>query len=295
MTRPPGLTVAIGRRLSWLVLLAAGSLPSQARSEEFVGLTEPVHDVDLAFPVDGVTADILVKEGQRVKKGAALLRLDARIQQLEVERRGLMAADRGRLDAAIKSRVIVGAMLDSSRRLFKENQSVSEDEVRKLELECCRLDGEIAAMDKDLQREKVELHMAQTEFERRTLASPVDGVVTEIKLETGEWAAAGRTVAHVADTSHCHLEVSLDEARARSLKAGDRIPVEVNAGAAKVLREGKLDFVSPVADPASGLVRIKISFDNQDGRIYPGMSARITLEDAGENHRRESGAEARGP
>ncbi len=51
--------------------------------------------------------------------------------------------------------------------------------------------------------------------------------------------------------------------------------IEVEGG---VIVTGKISFISPVVDPASGLAKIKALFENADGKIRPGLAAKLSAE-----------------
>ncbi|HEY0548518.1 MAG TPA: hypothetical protein VGF13_02890, partial [Verrucomicrobiae bacterium] len=56
----------------------------------------------------------------------------------------------------------------------------------------------------------------------------------------------------------------------------------IETGAAPVTLNGRITFLSPVADPASGLVKVKAFFENAGGRIRPGLAGGMTVEETAE-------------
>ncbi len=267
--RPAWLALSVG-----LVLQAAAV---GAAERLFVGVTEPVHDLDLSLPVDGIVEQVAVTEGEWVDKGNPLLALDSRIETLEVERRRLIVEDTSQLDSVRARKSTVASFLNTSRRLFNNSGAVSAEEVKRLELDF----QEVTARERELiaqeAREKVEHEMARQRKAQRTLVAPISGVVTELNTDVGQRAGVGETVVRLVDPRYCHLTVNVEEKFARTLMMGADLRFEVQAGEKWVERNGRLLSVSPVADPASRLVRIRIGFDNRDGRIWPGVSGRIRL------------------
>ena len=59
------------------------------------------------------------------------------------------------------------------------------------------------------------------------------------------------------------------------LKLNQEVTIEVDTGEAQVKLPGKIIFLSPVVDPASGLLKVKVLFHNAEGRIRPGLSGRM--------------------
>lgn len=54
--------------------------------------------------------------------------------------------------------------------------------------------------------------------------------------------------------------------------------LEIETGLAPVAAAGKITYLSPVVDPASGLLKVKVLFDNPDNQIRPGVAGRILLD-----------------
>ena len=54
--------------------------------------------------------------------------------------------------------------------------------------------------------------------------------------------------------------------------------VEIEDGEGKIRIDGSVVFISPVVDSSSGLQKIKVLFENPDGKIRPGLSGRILTE-----------------
>ena len=54
--------------------------------------------------------------------------------------------------------------------------------------------------------------------------------------------------------------------------------IELDTGAAPLMIQGRITVLSPVVDPASGLRRIKLVFDNPDGRVVPGIAGLLLIE-----------------
>jgi multidrug efflux pump subunit AcrA (membrane-fusion protein) len=194
-----------------------------------------------------------------------------------MERRQLVMEDRSQLDSIRSRKATVRSILESTRKLFQKSGAVSEEEVKKLELEY----EETSARERELTaqeaREKVEYEMAREKKRQRILTAPISGVVTELRTDVGQRAGPGEPVARMVDPKHCRLLLNLDEASARQLKSGGEIKIEVQAGEGWIEKSGRLVSVSPVADPASRLVRVRIEFDNLDARIWPGVAGRIRL------------------
>lgn len=66
-------------------------------------------------------------------------------------------------------------------------------------------------------------------------------------------------------------------AAARRRKQGEMVKIKIRRGKNFVFKTGRMAFVSPVADPASGLLEMKVEFDNKDGKVRPGVQGYLLL------------------
>lgn len=260
-----------------LALLLAGPAAAETVAS-FRGITEPVRDLSLGVPVDGIVRDVPVKEGDAVKAGAPLLRLDARLEDLEVKRRQILRDDGARLEATRQRRDILEGLLNSARSLYKGSGSISETELRRTELEYLEAAAAVRSLEADRARAGIEYDIAKSDFDRRTVTSPINGVVVSVMVDTGERVRRDDAVVRVVDQSTCIFTVNVEEPFARAIKLGDKRRVEVMSGEQVIPVEARVTFVSPVADPASGLVRMKLEFANPDDRVRPGLPGRIALQ-----------------
>jgi len=244
----------------------------------YEGIVIPIHEVELALSIDGSVAGIFVKEGDYVRESSKLLKLDDALQILEVERRKEIYEDNAEIQSNKENLVIIKSLLDSARDLYEKTASVSLDEVKALEMQYHSLRGKVNLAEARKKQEHIEYEISRGVLARYVLESPIDGMVTAIVREVGEWAKAGETVATVVDTSLCYVNFNIDEKHARTLKNKDIVAIGVNEGEGMRVKKGTVVFVSPVADKASGLVKVKVEFENKKGKIIPGGLARMQFE-----------------
>jgi RND family efflux transporter MFP subunit len=240
------------------VLLAAlalfVSLPLIAGSAEnttwVTGITEAVDDATLSSSVIGIVRARPFAEGARVNKGDVILALDNRLEELEVVRKQLIR------DHAKSELARTKALSD------KSDVSITKEELDKK-----RAEYEVAAADYDF---------AQEQLDRRKIIAPFSGIISEYHLKVGEGCQALQPLVRVVDPRRCHLVIYVDAQIGIHLKQGDEAQLEIESGRTMAPFRGQIDFVSPVADPASGLMKAKIVFEN-DGKIRPGVAGRMLL------------------
>jgi RND family efflux transporter MFP subunit len=234
--------------------------------------------MDLSVPVDGVIAKIQVKEGQKVKKGDELLRLDDRLYTREANRRDLILKDSTRLNTSQHNKEILKKLLENTNKLYVTRGAVSEEEVKKLTMQYNSLVGEINTLSAEKKREQVEYDIANEQIEQRVLRTPINGVIADIVPDVGEWAEPSKMLIRVVDTSKGLLEINInvDLLHKQQLHTNSKVDIEFLGGSV-IKKQGIVVFISPVVDTSSSLVRINIEYDNQDGDVLLGTSAKLLL------------------
>ena len=239
----------------WLVGTAVllHSLRSLGADANWVtGITEPIKDVTLAFPIVGVVGARPLEEGAIVRKDQVIIELDKQLEELDLERKRL-------------ARELAASELERLKSLAQRNAiSVSKEEIEKK-----RSEFEIAKVDHEL---------AAAVLKRRQLISPIDGQVAQFYKDVGEKCEDQQPVVRIVDTRRCHLVANLEPRLAQSLRLNQKVRVEVLVGDSPVTVEGTLIYLSPVADAASGLLRIKAVFENPEGKSRPGIAGRIRID-----------------
>jgi RND family efflux transporter MFP subunit len=264
----------------FLVLFLCGAAPCLAKEPLSVsGVTEPIRDITLSATVVGTISAIFVKEGMTVQAGAAILELDKKLEDLEVQRRRLIWESKAELEAAAARVTTLKSLLESTRGLFNSTGSVSKEELEKLELEYNIAVAEQKRLDSAEERERIEYEMARETLRKRSLISPIQGTVVKLFLDEGETCQEKQPLAQVVDTSRGILVCNVEEAIGRTLKRGQAVDLKIKTGNDTVARKGMVVFVSPVVDPASGLLEVKAEFDNQDGSVRPGVAGSLFLRD----------------
>ena len=279
---PSFLNVVLRRcTRSWLWLAMALSLPLHAQTRSFSGLIYPLHDITLSAGVAGLVMKRPVVPGQSVTEGQLLVQLDDRLQTIESQRRLIILQDNSELNATRDRFQIIDTLLAISRAAFKATKSVSEDalaaEEEALEAEQLATQGRLDQLIAQKKREELEHSFAEGERLQRQINAPISGVVTKIMPEIGEWAKAGDPVLHLVDTKVGVLRLAIPHGAANALKLGQTHLIRLEPGSAVATVEGQVRFVSPVADPASGLVQVELRFNNPGQRIKTGIKGSIEL------------------
>jgi Cu(I)/Ag(I) efflux system membrane fusion protein len=109
-----------------------------------------------------------------------------------------------------------------------------------------------------------------------TLASPVDGVVTELAVRDGAMVTPGMTIAKVAGLARVWLVAELPEASAGSARPGMTVDAAPSGNPTRTYR-GKVREILPGVNASTRTVQARLELDNRDGSLTPGMLMRVRI------------------
>ena len=207
----------------------------------------------LKSETQGTITEVLVRPGQRVRRGQALLQVDPRP-----------------LDLAVKD---AEARLDQARLQLLDN-TVPDSIVTGKALTGERLRN--AEIRSGLDAAKVALEKAKLERERATVTAPFDGVMDEVKVSAGERLATGQEIGRIVDMDHLRIEAAVLEHDLPLIKVGGQAVV-TTAAAPDHPVIGTIAAVLPMVDSATRAGRAVIR-TRGGGVLRPGMYADVTLE-----------------
>jgi RND family efflux transporter MFP subunit len=260
-----------------LATLSISLLSVSAYADVFVGLVYPKHEITLSAGVGGLLTKQLVGLGQRVQMGQPLLQLDERLQVIEKERRRVILEDESELSSTRDKTRILEVMLNDSKAVYATTASISKEELLRLETEYLSSAGRLEQLIAEKRREQLDFEFAKREQMQRRITAPVNGTITKFLLRPGEWAKPGDPVLMLVDASTVILRVAVPHGKVNALQLGFERDVELEKGSATLGATGRITFISPVADPASGLVEVEITIDNSAGAIRPGVRGTINI------------------
>lgn len=225
-------------RVIAVCLLTAGA----ACAEDYTSYTEPNRSIEISAAEAGIIQEVFVKEGQTVKAGAVLARLDMRGIQQQV--------DIAREESDSKRK-----RLDKLKELFT-NKFASQEEVEHAESDSIITD--------------LKLKLAEELVERRTLRSPIDGIVTEMRFDLSESVGGANShVATVVQVSPLRVQFNLKSSDARKHKPGDELTLffpDINTSG-----QGRLEFISPVTTAVVNTVRVTLVIPAPKPGLTAGM------------------------
>jgi membrane fusion protein, multidrug efflux system len=223
---------------------------SIARQVTVAGTIEPVRSIGVNSQLAGAVNVVLAQEGDFVRQGAVLARMDSR------EIAAQLAAAQ--------------AQLEVTRAAFERAEQLRERRV-------------ITLPEYERERTAYAAAMAQVDQLRTrlgfaTVTSPVSGVVTEKRVESGDIVGNQARLFTVADVSQLVVRVGVSELDVVELGNGDRVSISLDAFPGRELR-GRIRRIFPAGDPTTRLVPVEVVFDAESARIArSGFLARVTFD-----------------
>jgi len=259
----------ISRFVVGSIFAAAAIYVSAAAANPIEGFTEPYSKVDLAPAEPGILLSLRVHEGDRVHKGQLLGMLDCEALEISRQIARLNMESHGRLDAAVAERWLRKTRADKLEALRLKGHS-SQEEVDRAHADFEIAEANVLTAQEELAVDALEFKRTEALIERRTLRSPMDGVITRIYHEEHEFiTSASPTVLTVVQLDPLRIVFSVPLTQSSSLKVGQTVPLTIADSSGRA--EGRIEFVSPVVDAESGTVRVKVLLANPRGVYQSGV------------------------
>lgn len=246
---------------------------------EASGTVVSLNTVDIRPQVSSIVREVLVKDGQMLKKGQPLFRFDDRGDRANLDKaRAQIARDRATL--ADLDRQYKRA-LDLRAQSFIAQSAVDT------------VQSQLEAQRALLQSDEAALQSTQVSLGYNEIRSPLDGRAGAVNVFVGSLVQpSGTVLVSIAQINPIGVTFTLPETQLGALlqavnlgKSGkDKAPLEaqiVLTGSAgrgtDTPIKGKVSFVDNSVDASSGSIRVKAEFDNSAGQLWPGQYVRLRL------------------
>ena len=232
-------------------------------------------EASLGPSASGTLRSITVEEGDRVKKGQVLFRLDPLQAGLAVQQA------QAQLESARVNQRVVELELNRTKELY-ERGSVPQATFEQVQARYDLAKSSVA-------QSEAQLSLLQKTAADNVVRSPIDGVVTQKLKNVGETVTMmpPTIVVVVQDIDVLELRARLPERHLATVRQGSALKVSFSS--VKAERVVPVTRINPAVDVASRTVEIVALVDNADGALKPGMLADVTIAEA------KTGAGGSGP
>ena len=209
---------------------------------------EAYAEADVIAKVDGEIREVLVEEGDTVKKGQVLAKLDG---------------DRLRLELNESS-----ARLNKMQRDFERNKELREKGLLS--------EGDFEKIRYDLEALQAAFNLASLELDYTQIRAPIPGVVSERYIKLGNTVRIGEPMFRVTGFDPLVAYMHIPEREFRRISAGQPVAIDIDALAGEDFI-ATVTRVSPIVDPGTGTFKITIEIRDETLRIKPGMFGRMSI------------------
>ncbi len=250
------------------------------------GRLQPTNQVEVGSELSGIVEQVLVDENDLVRQGQVLARLDvSKLEDAVARSRANLAAAEAQVLQTRATVVETTATLSRYRRMFESTggELPSRSELDAAVANVKRAEANEASARATVSQARANLRSDETNLDKASLRSPIDGVVLSREVEPGQTVAASFQAPVLfklaEDLRKMELEVDVDEADVSKVAVGQQASFTVDAWPGRTY-QAVITRVSYGSQEKDGVVsyRAVLGVGNDDLSLRPGMtgSAEIT-------------------
>lgn len=239
------------------------------------GSIQPERKADLRAEVGAVVLQVLRENGEAVRKGDLLVRLDdTSLREAALSANEGLRTSRQALEQAERT---VGRLRTLQAQGMTSQQALEDAEVRRNQAQS------------DVVAAQARVSAAQQQLQRTEVRAPFDGVVSDRKASPGDTAQVGKELVKVIDPASLRFEGLVNADRAGELKVGQRVNFRVN-GQAQQDYVGRIKRIDVAANATTRQVGVIVALGEgqrpsvaglfAEGRVETGSTQGLTLPES---------------
>jgi len=219
-------------------------------------------EASVSTEVGGLVTEILLDEGEAVEKGTAVLEIDPERRELELYSRqaGVARAKAG---------------LQEQERETKRVQTLGSRDIAS-QAQRDQAETQLQRARSELAEARAQLGLAERALRDASVKAPFPGLIARRYVSQGEFISPGQKLFDLVALDPIEIEFRLAEVDSARVAIGSEIDVRVAPYPDQVFR-ANVSVISPRIDPATRTLRVKGVLTNTDGRLRPGLFARVDL------------------
>ncbi|HID01833.1 MAG TPA: efflux RND transporter periplasmic adaptor subunit [Desulfobacterales bacterium] len=230
-----------------VVTLALSSASIQDRIN-LPGSIEPWTDLKLLARTNGTVTEVLVSEGDTIKKGNIIARIEEDDYRINLDR--------------------ARAAYNLAKADFKRDKSIHTK-------------GMIPTADLDakktrVQTTKADFEDAKLQFSRCTITAPMDGIIQHLDAKVGLLLSVADPIAEILKINRLKAVIGIPESDVNAVRKLDTVTIVIQALGNKKITARK-HFLSSAPETIARLYNLELEIDNSEGTILPGMFVRADI------------------
>jgi membrane fusion protein (multidrug efflux system) len=239
---PPGIVVE-ATKVSLVKLPQALTAVGSVRSDETIVLRPEIA---------GRIAEISFREGEQVARGRVLVRLDDSVQQADLQRaKANLVLSKSKFDRAVELRD-QGFISSQARDEAENNLKVAQADVEQM----------------------------QARLDKATIRAPFSGVIGLRQVSIGDYVKEGQDMVNLESLDPLKVDFRVPEISLSLVKEGQTLQITLDAIPDKAF-DGRVYAINPLIDANGRSIVIRAHVPNREGKLRPGMFARVRLFTSG--------------
>lgn len=216
---------------------------------EIQGAVEADDMVDATSEVAGRIVQLKVKEGQPVRSGQLIAKLD--LEQINKQ-----------IAELEKSLELANTVFERQSRLWEQN-----------------IGSEIQYLEAKNQKERLEKSLETVRFQltKSEVFAPISGVVENVLLQSGEVAVPGQPIVQILNTSKLKVVASVPENYLRAIRVGDAVTIRFPALNQEQM--ARVSLIGRTIEPANRTFKVEVNLANNGGLFKPNLLAIMLIND----------------
>ncbi|MPL69558.1 Multidrug resistance protein MdtE [bioreactor metagenome] len=245
----------------------------------FSGKVISDQEVSIVPKMPGKVTNINVKVGDTVQAGQVLFTMDTVDLQKSVDTAAI----------AVKSAELSYQMtkdsLDSAKenlerqRALYEAGAISKVQFEGIEDQVTSLENNLKAVQLQVEQAQLGYNQAHDAISDMTVTAPVSGTVAALNVVVGQMASQATAAVTVTQLDALYVSLSVPENIVNTLKVGQEATVIINSAGQKEIK-GVLTSLAPAANQQLGLYPVKVTIENTENLVKPGMFAKVEIPTA---------------
>ncbi|MEI7733574.1 MAG: efflux RND transporter periplasmic adaptor subunit [Verrucomicrobiota bacterium] len=213
-----------------------------------IGTVVAVQGVTVTPDIPGIVREITFESGAMVASNALLVKLDVSSEIAQLR--------------AVESQVELARLNLGRIRSLRSDNTVSQ--------------SDLDTADAALKQAQANADVIQATIEKKTIRAPFAGQLGLRQVNLGQYLEAGRPIVSLQSLAPVYVEFSMPQQELARLKTGMRVRVITDTYPGQLFT-GTLTAINPDLDQGTRSVRLQATFDNQEGKLRPGMFTRVEV------------------
>lgn len=261
----PGVTLALS--------LMSAALPAYGGDAVFDCVIDPSAQINLGSSAVGILEEVLVKRGDKVEEGQVVARLESGVEAANVELDMLRARSTAAIEVQEARLGLIRSRHGRAKQLA-EKAVVSRDKMEELEASLRVGEREMSQAKMEQRLNEVELKRSRAMLERRTLRSPVDGLVSERQMSPGEFVNQESTIVTISVLHPLHVETFVPVTYWGRINVGMTGTVELMPPIGGTY-PAEVTAVDRVFDAASATFGVRLELSNANHELPAGQRCKV--------------------